>query len=462
MTYFARKIDSQLLAWKDSRNRKPLLLRGARQIGKSSSVRNLAKTFKYFIEINFESQRNLINLFEQEQDVRQICEKLNILFSTPIIPGSTLLFLDEIQKSEGALKSLWFFKENMPDLHVIAAGSLLEFSLKKLSSYGVGRVSSVFMYPLCFEEFLDATGKKSWIETINAASPSEPLFSAIHTELVNAYRTFLMVGGMPASVKAWIETGNYQECIAELSDIQQSYYDDFSKYAANVDPHLLRSTLQSVVSQTGGKFTFSKVNGHHTTGEVKRALGLLSDAGIIKAVRHTSANGLPLGAEVNEKFTKYLYLDSGLLLRILDLDFGGAQMVNEMILSGSEADLVNKGKLAELSVGWELIKASNFRNRYELFYWENLSNGTTSEVDYVIPHEMEILPIEVKAGTSGKMKSLRLFMQKKNITRAVRTSLENFGTLEYTDSDGQRTIDIIPIYAIGRLSAPREMIWEIM
>ncbi|MDE5814610.1 MAG: DUF4143 domain-containing protein [Muribaculaceae bacterium] len=249
-----------------------------------------------------------------------------------------------------------------------------------------------------------------------------------------------------------METGDYRYCMEELADIQQSYYDDFSKYAAKVSPELLRSTLQSVISQSGGKFVYSKVNGGYSIEDVKIALGLLTDAGLIKPVRHTAANGLPLGAEVNEKFTKYIFLDSGLLLSILDLDFGGAQKVNELILAGTEQDLVNKGKLAELSAGWELVKAADFRHRYELYYWENLSNGATSEVDYVLPCNMKVLPIEVKSGTSGKMKSLRIFLQKKNLSLGIRTSLENFSQLLYVDAEGTRHIDIIPIYAIGRLT----------
>lgn len=136
---------------------------------------------------------------------------------------------------------------------------------------------------------------------------------------------------------------------------------------------------------------------------------------------------------------------------MIDLDFGTSKPITDVIVAGSEADLVNKGSLAELSVGWELVKASNNRHRYELHYWENLSNGTTSEVDYVIPYDMKVLPIEVKSGTSGKMKSLRLFMSKKGITQAVRTSLENFNILTYEDGDIKRVIDIIPIYAIGNL-----------
>ena len=452
MIYFKRKIDASLKAWKENTRRKPLLLRGARQIGKSSSVRNLGNEFKYYIEVNFELQKQMIGLFEQETDVKGLCEKLSMLYSTPIIEGETLLFLDEIQKSEAALKSLWAFKEQMPALHVVAAGSLLEFALKKLPSYGVGRVSSIFMYPMAYEEFLEAIGKGIWNEAIMTASSEQPLYAAMHEELVKVYRTFLLVGGMPASVKAWVETGDYRNCMEELADIQQSYYDDFSKYAAKVSPELLRNTLQSVIAQTGGKFVYSKVSGGFSIEDVKTALGLLSDAGIIKPVRHTAANGLPLGAEVNEKFTKYIFLDSGLLLSILNLDFGGAQNVNELILVGTEEELVNKGKLAELSVGWELVKAADFRHRYELFYWENLSNGATSEVDYVIPYDMKVLPIEVKSGTSGKMKSLRLFMQKKHLTLGIRTSLENFSQLRYEDSEGLRLIDISPIYAIGKLT----------
>lgn len=375
-----------------------------------------------------------------------------MFYSTPVIPGETLIFLDEIQNCYEALKALWSFKENMPKLHVIAAGSLLEFALKKMPSYGVGRVSSMFMYPMSFNEFLCAVGKDGWTEEIKKADPDHPLFDAMHKELVSIYRTFLMVGGMPASVSAWVETGDFNECIIEQADIQQTYYDDFSKYNEKVPTELLRNTLQSVISQTGQKFVYSKVSGGYSPDDVRKALALLSDAGIIKPVRHTAANGLPLGAEVNNKFIKYLYLDSGLLLRVLDLDFGGSGPIKELILVGTEADLVNKGGLAELSVGWELVKSADMRHRYELYYWENLSNGTTSEVDYVIPYNMKILPVEVKSGTSGKMKSLRLFLQKKKIDRAVRTSLENFSKLIYEDTGSVREISIIPIYAIGCLT----------
>ena len=402
--------------------------------------------------MNFEANEIAKNIFINEHDIPTICQRLSILYATPVIPGKTLLFLDEIQSCPEALKSLWFFKENMQNLHVVAAGSLLEFAIRKMPSYGVGRVSSMFMYPMAFNEFLSAIGKDAWVEALRDASPQAPLFAPLHKELVSAYRTFLLTGGMPASVAAWVATKDYNVCQSELSDIQQTYYDDFAKYSENIDPVVLRHTLQSVIEQTGQKFVYSKVKGETAIKEVKKALELLEEAGLIKSVRHTAANGMPLGAEVNEKFTKYIYLDSGLLLRVLDLDFGGADPVNELILAGTEENLVNKGKLAELSVGWELVKAAPFRSRYELFYWENLAKGTSSEVDYVIPRDMEILPIEVKAGTSGKMKSLRLFMEKKKLSQAVRTSLENFGLLSFDAENSHSEISIIPIYAIGRLT----------
>ena len=450
--YLNRSIDAELLQWKRSSNRKPLLLRGARQVGKSCSVRRLGQAFAHYIEVNFEKKPEVKELFRQVRDVREIASRLGQLYNVPVVPGETLLFLDEIQASEEALKSLWFFKEDYPELHVIAAGSLLEFALKDLQAYGVGRIRSMFMYPLSFDEFLAAQGKEAWIEAKRKADSAHPLFAALHDELVQAFRTFLIVGGMPASVVAWLETRDYRECANEQDDIQQTYYDDFVKYARKVEPALLRNTLQSAVMQIGRKFVYSQVEGGYRVEEVKNALGMLCDAGILKAVRHTAANGLPLGAEVNKKFCKYIYLDSGLLLRILDLDLGGSREITDLILLGAAGDLVNKGGLTEMVAGWEIVKAGNPRTQHDLYYWENLANGTTSEIDYVVTHEMKVLPIEVKSGVSGKMKSLRFFMQKKQLTLAVRTSLENFGEVELSEEGGvSRRIEIRPLYALGDL-----------
>lgn len=455
--YLQRSIDSMLLEWKNSNSLKPLLLRGARQVGKSSAVQHLAESFEYYIEVNFEKRPELADLFSRVRDVHELAGNLGVLYGTPVIPGKTLLFLDEIQNSQDAIKSLWAFKEDYPDLHVVAAGSLLEFTLKDLPSFGVGRIRSLFVYPFSFDEFLMAEGKSEWVRAKQEADSGHPLFSALHNEIVQHYRTFLMVGGMPASVSAWVQTHDYRQCQTELDDIQLTYYDDFAKYAKKVDPTLLRNTLQSVILQIGNKFTYSRVEGSYRAEEVKRALGLLCDAGVIKRVSHTSGNGLPLGAGINDKFRKYIYLDSGLLLRILDMDLGGARMLTDMIVAGSAEDLVNKGGLSEMVLGWEMIKYNNPRSQHDLYYWENTAEGARSEVDYIIARDLKVLPIECKAGISGKMKSLHLFMRQKHLNDAVRCSLENFSLLESLDKqDGneQRRIRIFPLYAISNLYLP--------
>lgn len=452
--YIERPIDALLLEWKNSRIHKPLLLRGARQVGKSWAVEHLGETFDYFIEVNFEKQPNMLEVFQKVHDVHELTNRLSMYYNTPVIPGKTLLFIDEIQDSVDAIKSLWAFKEDFPDLHVVAAGSLLEFALKGLSSFGVGRIRSLFVYPFSFDEFLVAEGKTAWVRAKQEANAEKPLLTLLYDDLVQHYRSFLMVGGMPASVAAWVTTHDYRECQAELDDIQLTYYDDFPKYADKVDPTLLRNTLQSVVMQIGNKFTYSHVDGGYRAEDVKKALSLLCDAGIIKRVNHTAANGIPLGAEVNDKYRKYIYLDSGLLLRILDMDLGGARQLTELVLAGTAEDLVNKGGLAEMMLGWELVKYNNPRSQHELYYWENTAEGTKSEVDYIITRDLKVLPIECKAGVSGKMKSLYEFMRQKHLTDAIRCSLENFAQLEHCDNKdngAMRHIQILPLFAISNV-----------
>jgi len=452
--YIERPIDSLLLEWKNSERRKPLLLRGARQVGKSWAVEHLGEMFDYFIEVNFEKRPEMLDVFQKIHDVHELTANLSMYYNTPVIPGRTLLFLDEIQKSPDAIQSLWTFKEDYPELHVVAAGSLLEFALQELPSFGVGRIRSLFVYPFSFDEFLAAEGKAAWVKAKKDADITKPLLTPQYNDLVQHFRTFLMVGGMPASVAAWVSTHDYSQCQTELDDIQLTYYDDFPKYAKKVDPTLLRNTLQSVVMQIGKKFTYSQVDGGYRAEEVKKALKLLCDAGIIKRVSHTAGNGLPLGAEVNDKFRKYIYLDSGLLLRILDLDLGGARQLTELIIAGTAEDLVNKGGLAEMVLGWELVKYNNPRTQHELYYWENTAEGTRSEVDYIIARDLNVLPIECKADTSGKMKSLYEFMRQKHLTKAIRTSLENFSKLEHIDKQDNnvvRHVQIMPLFAISNL-----------
>ncbi len=436
MHYFKRHIDQELLAWKESEQHKPLLLRGARQVGKSSAVKELGKKFTYFIEVNLERNITLQELFGAELNIETICAQLSAIFKKPIIPGETLLFIDEIQVSQRAIASLRYFYEEMPDLHVIAAGSLLEFALNDLPSFGVGRIHSLYMYPFSFDEFLLAQGHDGLLALKQQADSTHPLSEAIHQELVKQLRSFYLVGGMPEAVKAWIATGDYMNCARIQQDILLTYQDDFKKYKTRILPEVLKKTLHSVAKQAGQKFVYAQVDSSLESRVVKQALSLLSLAGLIIPVTHTSANGLPLGAETNEKYQKYLFLDIGLMQKFLALQ-------PTDILIGDEMQFVNKGGLSEMFAGLELVKYGSYELPAEMYYWQRAERNAMAEVDYLITVAGKIIPIEVKAGTQGSMQSLRVFIAQKHPAYAIRTCLENFGAYE--------NVHVIPLYALANV-----------
>ncbi len=437
------------MEWKENPRRKPLLVRGARQVGKSSSIRHLGNTFKYFLEVNFERNPEVGEIFKGNRDVKNITNKLHDFYGIPIIPGETLLFFDEIQKCEDAIYSLWFFKEDYRDLHVIAAGSLLEFALKDLSSFGVGRVSSLFVHPMSFDEFLLATGNQGLLNAKKESDIAHPLMQLFYNKLVEAFRSFMLVGGMPEAVAIYAATGSYHDSSDVVNEILQGYQDDFAKYSAKANPVLLRQTLMSVARQVGGKFVYNRVEGQYRSAEVKNALEMLRDAGLVIPVYHTDANGVPLGAEINGRVVKYLIHDSGVLLAILGIDDDTDVRIKE-IMVGNSIDLVDKGHVAEMIAGLELVKYASPQKRHQLYYWQNMNKGTRSEVDYVIAQGSEIVPIEVKSGVKGTMSSMYALMRnpQKHINKGIRCSLENLGTFQSPEG---KAIDIIPIYAISKL-----------
>ena len=454
MNYLPRLIDTYLYEWANKSVSKPLLVRGARQVGKSSAIRHIGENFKYFIEINFEKDPRYKAVFQQNLEVERITNMLSILTGIPIIDGETLLFFDEIQECQEAIMSLRFFKEDRPGLHVAAAGSLLEFTLAELPTFGVGRIHSVFMYPMTFDEFLMANGEVALMEARNQANCFSPLPDILHEKLVELFRMYILIGGFPEVVAKWIETGDYQACQEILNDILLSYEDDFAKYRKKVDPELLRQVFRSAAVQLNRKFTFSDVGGGYKIYEVKRAINLLEMAGILTPVYRTAANGVPLGSEVNKAYFRILTIDSGLTLRILGMSIGDDTNLKEHILMASVPDLVNKGPMAELVAGLEILKYHNPSLKQEIFYWVREERNSIAEVDYVISPLGKVLPVEIKAGTKGGMKSLWLFMTAKKLNLAVRSSLENFGILTQTDSDADketRKVMICPLYALSQM-----------
>lgn len=452
--YFKRLIDGYLEQWARGKDHKPMLLRGARQVGKSTAIRHLGESFDNFVEINFEKQPEYKQVFKSNLVVSRIVSEISVMSATPIESGKTLLFLDEIQECQEAIMSLRFFREDMPGLHVIAAGSLLEFALAELPTFGVGRIHSMYMYPMTFDEFLEANGETLLLDYKRKASPDNPLPETIHSKLIALIRIYFLVGGMPEAVGKWVDTHDYLQCQEVQDDIISGYEDDFPKYRKKIDPVLLRLTLRRAAVQVTKKFSYTEVGGGYRTEDVKKALEMLLLAGICTQVVRTDANGLPLGSESDLSYRKILILDPGLLLRLLNMSSIDVSKITGEILTEDTTDLINKGPLAEMMAGLELVRYKTPNLRHELYYWVRLAKNSQAEIDYV-EAKGGILPIEVKAGMRGGMKSLWIFMREKGLASAVRCSLENFGRFEYIDkmaSDAIRNVEICPLYAISSIS----------
>jgi hypothetical protein len=436
--YLARNIDKELFRWKNEDERKPLLVRGARQVGKSSSVRKLGESFDFFLEINFEEHRRVHSLFEEDLTPQVLCENLSIMFDKEIIPGKTLLFFDEIQACIPAISSLRFFYEKMPELHVIAAGSLLEFALAAIPSFGVGRIRSIYMYPLSFDEFLKGMGQEKLLDLKSKANAQKPIAKPLHEKMLELLKKFLVIGGMPEAVQKYVTNNDIRECQKVLDDLISSFRTDFAKYKDKIPSVRIREVFESVVRQAGGKFVYTKASQNLGTLQIKEALELLIMAGLVIPVTHTSANGIPLGAEVNLKKRKMLLLDTGLFQRLMQLDISELLFCNEF-------NLVNKGGIAEQFIGLEIIKNSSCFQQTELFYWHREALNSNAEIDYLIQKQNEIVPLEVKSGTKGSMNSMFLFLKEKKAKYGCRVSLENFAEYE--------NIKVYPLYALANVLA---------
>lgn len=451
--YYERIIDRYLSEWATRPIHKPILLRGARQVGKSTAVRHLGESFKYYVEINLEKQSNYIDLFKKDLDVTRIVPQMAAMCGTPIVPNETLLFIDEIQESQEAIMALRYFKEDMPNLHVIAAGSLLEFVLDEIPTFGVGRIHSMYMFPMTFDEFLLANGEQLLLDARGQANIDAPLPTPLHEKLIGLMRTFMLVGGMPESVVKWVQTHDFLQCQEVQDDIITGYEADFPKYKKKVDPQLLIATMKSAATQATKKFVYSRVPGEYKTAEVKKALDLLIKAGVLVPVTHSSGNGLPLGDESDESIRKILLLDTGLMLRLLNMTMGDTSAITAQILTATAADLVNKGPMAEMLAGLELLHYLTPNLHHDLYYWVRQAKNSTAEIDYLLSRDMKVLPFEVKAGVQGGMKSLWDFMREKKLDQAVRCSLENFGKFDYIDAEAEgavRHVEVYPLYALSQ------------
>jgi predicted AAA+ superfamily ATPase len=431
-----RNIDYHLKAWKNQSPRKVLLLRGARQVGKTYSVRELGKTFPQYIEVNFEEHPDISSFFTDTHDPKKIVPKLSAYFEKPIIPGETLLFFDEIQACPAALSTLRFFYEELPSLHVIATGSLLEFVLTEIPSHGVGRIRSIFMFPMTINEFLSACHADALRKLISETALDRPLDAAFHHQLVDLLKTYLLVGGMPEAVKTYVETHDFLKCQRVLDDLLITFKDDFAKYKKHAPTARLAEVLEASARQLGHRFMYSKAESASSNPSIKAATEMLAQAGLVHKIYHSSAHGLPLGAQINSRMFKILPLDTGITQRLLGLNLG-------QILTASDFSAINKGGLAEQMVGLQLLAEAEPYVPPQLYFWQRESKSGQAEVDYIIQKNESVLPIEVKAGTKGQMQSLFLFMQERGLQRGLRVSLENFSQYH--------NIQVLPMYAVSRV-----------
>ena len=386
-------------------------------------------------------------------DVTRIVPQMAAMCGTPIVPNETLLFIDEIQESQEAIMALRYFKEDMPNLHVIAAGSLLEFVLDEIPTFGVGRIHSMYMFPMTFDEFLLANGEQLLLDARGQANIDAPLPMPLHEKLIGLMRTFMLVGGMPELVVKWVQTHDFLQCQEVQDDIITGYEADFPKYKKKVDPQLLIATMKSAATQATKKFVYSRVPGEYKTAEVKKALDLLIKAGVLVPVTHSSGNGLPLGDESDESIRKILLLDTGLMLRLLNMTMGDTSAITAQILTATAADLVNIGPMAETLAGLELLHYLTPNLHHDLYYWVRQAKNSTAKIDYLLSRDMRVLPFEVKAGVQGGMKSLWDFMREKKLEQAVRCSLENFGKFDYIDAEAEgavRHVEVYPLYALSQ------------
>lgn len=430
-----RFIDLYLQNWINDPLRKPILLRGARQVGKTFAVRQLGTHFKQFIEINFEKLPELKKIFELDLDPKRIVRDLSAILKKEIIPSETLLFFDEIQQAPNVITALRYFYEEMPKLHVIAAGSLLDFAIQKVG-VPVGRVSFLYMYPMSWLEFLQAQGNQILINEILKHPPSTPMNEPIHEHTLGILSEYLAVGGMPEAVSAWIEGKNPNASARVHQTIIETYRQDFHKYAKEHQVKYVELVYENAVKQLGGKFKFSAIPGDFRKRELSPALDLLATAGVFHKIYHSSGQGLPIGAQTDLEKFKVIFLDVGLTQAILGLNF------SDWLLN-TKNSYINKGALLETFVGQELLVYSDPHVKYALHYWQKEDRGASAEIDYLIQKQGQVIPIEVKSSKGTQLKSMHYFLK----THPLSKYGFRFSSHDYSIHEN---IYSYPLYAIAK------------
>jgi len=416
-----RSAYSALQIWKDSSKRKPLLIRGARQVGKTTLVRQFAREFDHYLELNLERGREK-SLFELD-DINSILNAAYLLKGKTVVRGSLLLFIDEIQESPKAIALLRYFYEERPDIYLVAAGSLLEFALKSVASFPVGRVSYLYLSPLNFEEYLSAFKNEPAIKALNTV----PVPEYAHTILLNIFHEYALVGGMPGVVANFAEHKNISLVTPIYMELWRAYKDDFEKYARNESE---RKILRHIIDAAPGETDRIKFEGFGQSGyrsrEVGEALRALDMANVVRLIYPTKALNPPIVAD-RKKRPRLQFLDTGLLNNVLS--------IQGEILQINDINDLHRGKTALHLVTQQLISIET-GDRYQPHFWVREEKGTSSEVDLVYQYGKYIVPIEVKSGKQGKLRSLHQFIERADHPYAIRMHAGHFSVEKVKTPNG--------------------------
>lgn len=441
-----RTIAAELVNWKDSPLRVPLLLRGPRQVGKSFAVEEFGRqNFGNIAIANFEYQPELTRCFSS-LDPMQIVARLETLLNQPIRAGQTLLFLDEIQACPPAITALRYFKEKLPELHVIAAGSLLEFLLREADlAFPVGRVQFMYLRPLSFVEFLDAMGEERLIDVVRSVTLHQPCDDVVHGRALSFVRHYFFTGGMPAVVEAFRARRSYRDAQQVQAGLLQTYRSDFGKYARRrKELTNLQRMFERAPALVGEHFKFAKVDPEIRSRDLRVALDQLNWAGLVHVIHATAASGLPLEAQAKDSIFKLLWLDIGLLQQALQID--PRDLLEKDFLQ------INAGALAEQFVGQEILANAGCYDDRRLHFWERDKKSSGAKVDYVVSARGQVIGLEVKAGSTGRLRSLQQFMTEKKTPIGVRVSQQALGL--------QRGVLSLPFYLMSELERLLDEAWK--
>ncbi len=411
--YIKRKSEEDLHEWQNRATRKPLIIRGARQTGKSRLVSEYGgQNFKHLVVLNLEKEPGLKRLFEND-DIDKLINEIELIKNVPVIPGQTLLFIDEIQQCPAAITKLRYFYEEKPDLHVIAAGSLLEFVLETQEiSFPVGRVEFHYLFPINFEEYLYGAGEDKILEHLKTITHEEKVSSVIHQKIRHQLKDYLLVGGMPEATARFLESRRHKDCEPIWESIVETFRDDFKKYSRRVNTDNLELAFQQISKIMGQEVNLTKM-GQGITGarEMKVALNLLQKGMLMYSVHRIKALSFPLIPALR-KHHKMIFLDLGLVQYINN--------ISSEIVQSENYSSVYKGGFAEQLVGQEMLPMVGTHKRPELFFWRRERVEGAAEIDYLYPYKSHLLPIEVKSGKGGALASLHQFMHQNKAPFAIR------------------------------------------